>query len=219
MADIDKSIFYEGIKSSGSSLPSGDLVKPGGLYMMNDDGGLIFQLSMPEGNQSESPTGHYDSSSNILTIRKAHVLSANETQTKTNASAISYKKYPNVTSDVVRVSNRAERQFRVKIFPNLKLNPLSDDALENAYCVHANNGEDIFYLYNVHDIGNQLPVFHIKEINPSPNNDFLHSTLGGVLFVQFLDNSTGEKKVCLGYLEENSIFIKNKDHAFTQEDE
>lgn len=227
LGQITQSIYYQGTNNlENTALPTGDHVQPGGLYMMDDDGGFVFQLHMPDRQQLEegnakNPIGSQDSNDSfVITVTTKH----DSPRDFWNASATSYKgktqgtdstkeqEKKSVYSDKVLLSKNPDIPFKVKGMIKLNLPPIftnTKDPYTNGYCVRDSSTQKDYYLYTVYDQHHQMPVFHTDTPSRDQgNSNLVHSKIGGVIYIEF------DGYVYLGHLWENEILLNDPHKAF-----
>lgn len=171
---ILSSPFYQ---DDANALPNGALVEKGQLYMMDDAGGVVFQVFAPPENQID---GSLDFEGNVATIHSDN----------TGLQAISYKAtsagsdHPVSLGDSIIISNLIE-SGRDPILLNS----------ENKLKVTTSTND--FYVYNVHDRNGQLAMIH-----ESPAQSVGSTTdveVQGLLYIQVIDSNTDDT-VYIGFV-------------------
>lgn len=198
---ITSSPFYDGIDAN---LPNGSLVKPSGLYMMDDSGGIIYQLTNTQDDSKKKIVGSIDLSKRIATIEANSI-----------ASATSYKKLPlqnppSNTSPYVDISNGLLIKYLTKI-AEFRRAPLNKGFKVE---ITVEGKPSHYFLYTVNSKNGQLTVTHTirpffsRKILPEKTIDGTSTAVHGMVFLEYNGH------VYSGFLESASIFLEDPHGIF-----
>lgn len=187
---FSNSPFY---KENKNTLPNGAQVQKGGFYIMDDAGGVVFQLFTDE--PKSLPTGRIHDSIPMLAVVDAVNEGAN------SVKALSFKAG-------VSMQIKANSYFDNGFVINNLIKLDNDPKIEGSKFEVELDSTSKFFIYNAHDLNGQIPVIHAQAIDCDSNEIETHTLVHGMVYVQF------ENDVYMGYLEKTNISIIDPNKNF-----
>lgn len=181
---IINSPFY---KDGRSSLPNSSPVEPGKLYMMDDAGGVVYQVFADSAN---SPTGTLD-----IEGKKEAVINniGNSLYARSYKSGASPDKQPAAFPFSMSITN---------LIPSGRA-PLDISRCEFKVAIGEN---DFFYVYDVHGDNGQVVLVHDVPVQVLGKN--VNTEVRGLVFVQY------QNKVYIGFPEPTEVAIEDPNGDF-----
>ncbi|MGB1249854.1 MAG: hypothetical protein ACPG8W_04425 [Candidatus Promineifilaceae bacterium] len=193
---INNSPFY---RTNQSAMPTGNQVEAGGLYMMDDAGGIIFQV-MTSTNTDVKPVGSIDV--HVGMVATVQRCSKNNGRIM---ESISYKKGSLNKVHASTICDSWQIQYLIKT----SLKPMKEGP---RFRVQVSGSDSAFYLYNVYDANGQLVIAHTQtpnSINRGSDKDtdtFVH----GMVYVEYKGD------VWMGSLSRTEIVVNDPNGEFRE---
>lgn len=205
---IQCSPFY---KDGAQAMPSGDTVEEGSLYMMDDEGGTVFQLFTTSSAAADAPAAGLPEGEIDVTKK----FEATVSLTPMFDDKVKAKSFKSKSSSG---TNRRAGLNGYKIIDLVQTGrqPLADDACQFKVAIKNQPGS-FFAVYDIHDGNGQLTVVHTpgepNTIPPSaPEYDapqkVTQTKVLGMVYVQY------EGTVYIGSMGKNTIEIIDPNDDF-----